>query len=43
MIRERLKIAQIGVQIKSAHSLINLADILSRPVAFDWPAKFIQK
>ena len=33
LIRGRLKIAQIGLQIKSAHSLISLADILSRPVS----------
>jgi len=40
VIREGLKIAQIGMQIKSAHSLISLADIVSRPVGFDWLSLF---
>ena len=30
-----LKISQIGMQMRSAHSRMSLADILSRPVAFD--------
>ena len=35
VVKEQLKILQIEMQIKSAHSWISLADILSRPVAFD--------
>ena len=35
VVKEQFKILQIEMQIKSAHSRINLADILSRPVAFD--------
>ena len=33
--KEQLKILQMEIQIKSAQSRISLADILSRPVAFD--------
>ena len=35
VVKEQLKILQIEMQIKLAHSWISLADILSRPVAFD--------
>ena len=35
VVKEQLKILQIEMQIKSARSRISLADILSRPVAFD--------
>ena len=35
VVKEQLKILQMEMQIKSAHSRISLADILSRPVAFD--------
>ena len=35
VVKEQLKILQTEIQIKSAHSRISLADILSRPVAFD--------
>jgi len=35
VVKEQLKILQTEIQIKSAHSQISLADILSRPVAFD--------
>ena len=35
VVKEQLKILQIEMQIKSAHSRISFADILSRPVAFD--------
>ena len=34
-VKEQLKILPIEMQIKSAHSRISLADILSRPLAFD--------
>ena len=36
VVKEQLKILQKETQIKSARSRISLADILSRPVAFDW-------
>ena len=36
VVKEQLKILQNETQIKSARSRISLADILSRPVAFDW-------
>ena len=35
VVKEQLKILQIEMQIKSAHSRISLAVILSRPLAFD--------
>ena len=35
VVKEQLKILQIEMQIKSAHSRISPADILSRPVTFD--------
>ena len=35
VVKEQLKILQIEMQIKSAHSQISPADILSRPVTFD--------
>ena len=35
VLKEQLKILQIEMQIKSAHSQISPADILSRPVTFD--------
>ena len=35
VVKEQLKILQIEMQIKSARSRISLADIVSRPVAFD--------
>ena len=35
VVKEQLKILQIEMQIKSAHLRISLADILSRPVAFE--------
>ena len=35
VVKEQLKILQIEMQIKLAHSRISLADILSRPLAFD--------
>ena len=34
VVKEQLKILRTEIQIKSAHSRISLADILSRPVAF---------
>ena len=36
VVKEQLKILQKETQIKSARSRISVADILSRPVAFDW-------
>ena len=40
VVKEQLKILQIEMQIKSAHLRISLADILSRPVAFDFLSLF---
>ena len=39
-IADWLKISQIGLQMRSAHSRISLADIISRPVAFDLSSLF---
>ena len=36
VVKEQLKILQKETQIISSRSRISLADILSRPVAFDW-------
>ena len=35
VVEEQLKILQVEMQIKSAHSRIGIANILSRPLAFD--------
>ena len=35
VVKEQLKILQIEMQLKLAHSQISLAHILSRPLAFD--------
>ena len=40
VVKEQLKILQIEMQIKSAHSRISPADILSRPVTFDLLSSF---
>ena len=43
VVKEHLKILEIEMQIKSAHSRISLADILSRPGAFNLLSLFSSK